>query len=162
LLDSKPRAWEGTRRRAYNETRDLARSHAFSALAVEGNVYISEDVVDQLIHSWFFESTRFSRLRCEFTGTFDLFCKEFRNVDTSVFSTEHSSWDTSAFDLFASVLCRVRVESNGVTSRAVVQTAVERFLSPDPKLKSARLVRDIAGECDLRRSTGEHVENFAI
>jgi hypothetical protein len=64
----------------YLVSRHLSIMHAFAAIAVERDRFISKDVVDQLIHSRFAERTPLATFTLEGSGTLDFFYQEIINV----------------------------------------------------------------------------------
>ena len=63
-------------RATHDKTGHFARSHAFSTLAVERDVRVAKDVIDELIHGGLLESTRLARFRRELSRTLDLLGQE--------------------------------------------------------------------------------------
>lgn len=65
---------------AYHETGHAAPPHALSTVALESDIGVAENVVDELIHRRLFEFGRLARLGCEFAGSLDLLGEEVRDV----------------------------------------------------------------------------------
>lgn len=73
-------AHDGRTGGTYHETGHAAPPHALSAVALESDVGVAENVVDELIHRRLFEFGRLARLGCEFAGSLDLLGEEVRDV----------------------------------------------------------------------------------
>lgn len=64
----------------YLVSRNLSTMQAFSAVTIQGNRFISENIVDQLIHSRLFKGTTFASLALERCWSFDFFDKELVDI----------------------------------------------------------------------------------
>ena len=113
----------------------------FTTIALECDVAVTEDVVNQIIHCWLLKRTAGSNVAFEVGWTLYLFVEEFANIcilsvgsysqsvvkltDTTLFSAEHTTRYTAAFDVFA---VHERLIPSGTRlegRRAMVQSAVE-------------------------------------
>lgn len=55
--------------------------HAFTSIASQGDVGVSKDIIDKVVHSWLFELAILPiRGAREFAWTFDFFRQEIANV----------------------------------------------------------------------------------
>lgn len=83
-------------------------------------------------------------------------------TNTALFTTEHTTRYTTAFDVFAVHRCLVASGTRLEGKRAMVQSTVEGLHLPDPKLELASLVVSIAAEGNLWWSPREHIQDLLV
>jgi hypothetical protein len=119
-------------------TRDLRVMQTFTTFAFQGDVRVTEDTVDKVVHGGLFKATTLAGFTAERARPFDLLSEEFANIYTAVLAAYKPSWDAATFDFLTRVRCRVGVISSLCRGLAFVQRAVERFNFRCPKLEGTR------------------------
>jgi hypothetical protein len=64
----------------YLVSRNLSTMQAFPAVTIQGDRFISKNIVDQLIHSRLFKGTTFASFALERCWPFDFFDKELVDI----------------------------------------------------------------------------------
>ena len=64
----------------YHVTRNLRIVQAFTTLAIQRDVRVTEDVGDQSVHSRLFELASVARFAAELSGSLDIFLQEVTDV----------------------------------------------------------------------------------
>jgi len=64
----------------YNIARNLAVMQAFATLTDQRNVFVTKDVIDQLIHRWLFKLATGTSLAAESGRPLDLLVQKFPNI----------------------------------------------------------------------------------
>lgn len=62
------------------KARNLRVVQAFSAFTLEGNVCITEDVIDETVHSRLLKLASITSLAAKSCGSTDLFCQEVADI----------------------------------------------------------------------------------
>jgi hypothetical protein len=117
----------------------------FTTITRHRDIWIPKDLVNQIIHSWFFKFTvAGSTAKCSWT--FDFLLQKIPNVyvkitshvsrvdlknnistrtDTAIFSTNEAAWNATALDFFAGIAGDITTVITRRRSDAFVQSAVE-------------------------------------
>jgi len=110
------------------EARNLRIVQTFSTITLEGDVCITEDVVDEIVHSRFLEPASITSLAAKSCGSTDLFSQEVADIfdeplrgvqfevqddltNTAFFTTEELIRNALAHYVFTCIDCRVGVVS---------------------------------------------------
>lgn len=133
---------------------------ALAAVAIESDVGVTKDSVDEVIHCRLFELASLAGGAGERAGALDLLLKEFVNavklgassqryaknrtmnnlaLDTAVLAAEHSTRNAVTSDFAALVLSGVGLKCARELPVAFLERAVERLALSDPELEVARL-----------------------
>ena len=159
-------------------TRDLGIVQTLATFAVEGDITITEDVINELIHCGLFEPTSCTSPAAESSGTFDFLGQEVADVyrqsairrkwygieltNATIFAANKPSGNTAAFDVVTRIRGHVVVVANSPGRFTSVKCAVERLYLSCPELEVARRIVTITREGNLWGSTRKHVQNFAV
>jgi hypothetical protein len=85
-----------------------------------------------------------------------------RLTNTPILATDKPPRNTAALDLLARVHCSIGIITWEGLRTTFLQGAIERFDLGGPELECARPVGTVAAEGDLRRTSREHVDDFAV
>lgn len=160
-------------------TRDLGIVQTFSTFASESDIAVAEDVVNELIHSRFFEPTSGASPATESGGTLNLLgqeiadiCARSRNVDscgttpkltdTTVFTANKTSGNAATLNVVACIKSRVVVVANLPGRFARIKSAVKRLDLSRPELEVTCGIVTVTREGNLGRSIGKHVQDLSV